>query len=776
MSCSKILQLQRSYSILKDRAREVSSPAELVYLFLDFFESAPRDLPDNWIEPYLLELIPELSANLRQIELDVVPLGTLHNLEETFARFVLIGPDGDISRIRRLLQVIRKHIAFLYLCVHEYEKCFSFVQKTFRENRCNASSILENERSMRSRCFLHQRNDRIERPCTNPPEWLKVVQEHLREHSPDLASPLEELAERWRKYFRGNGSNRIRVLFVEQGRWFVHGHLKDLFCAVDRMNGIHADDHLQINNSVPGYKDPLLHQGRDALSAVRRTLHEIGEERIAESSWNLSISIPEKQHVYTGDSLGLAMGTVMIASLLQKGRSRNTFLVNQKTAVTGALSPDGTCISVGEDGLAGKLTAAFYSPMEAVVVPYVNYRSAEEIVHGMKRKHPERNLRIIRADMLKNVIAHPSIVARQRKSLIAHTTGRIGRKVFRIAAVAFFLLLIVTCVLSWRKFVLSPVPERVAIFGQNVVATDYDGNEVWKFNLGYSPGVEVDNEIRENRYLLEDLDGDGHREVAIQLSNRRRGTPLEVLILDHRGRLKDERYQIGSEIILDEIIYSRYYSPCLIDAFDFDEDGIKEIVSITKHHGFPCRVDMIEPGHGIFGNYLHCGHIYEVAFIDITGNDIPEILLGATNCFYNQAVFIVLDSEYVSGASPSLGMREGFEEGSEMFYIRLPRCGWSLYRNINRETCREINVLSEERIETVVDVGGMYVTYHFDRKLNLVETRYPDKFHRAVEEVSRSGESIPFDGYSSEKALYWDGTEWVPTPVMNTHYLEMRSN
>jgi hypothetical protein len=753
MTANRLLQVQKSYELFKSRFTEEGIYSDRLYIALHFFDSILPCLPDKWAKPYLIEIVPELYASLMKIPIASLPFDILIKVEKIFITYLTVCSEKDSPQIQTLIHALKRQISFLYLCIHEYEKCSSYLCSMFPDKPLHVNSIFQKVM--------------LDNFTGSPLEWIELIKNHAKDSCAEILPLLDEYIVRLKAFSATMSPNKIRVLFVEQGRWSIQGHLKELYLSAYKIYGENSSDRIHINNLLSVENDPMVQQAKDALVAAKNVLLEVQEVRIAKSTWDLSISLPEKQHFYTGDSMGLALGILIFMTLLEKANSRKRCGAWNNVAITGSLSITGECLAVDENSLEAKLKAAFYSPIESVVIPSQNIHKACDIMKSLNQLHQMRHLNIVPLDTLKQTIDMETIVTFNQRSPVTHLAAQLKHHLIArvlVLAVVFGLLFGFIA----KKLIPRPNPAFLDISGQFLRAYDSKSKILWNFNFGYVPGGDVRESIVNEYFVIDDLDGDGLRDVIFQAGNSDVAIPLELLFISNTGKLL-RKYPIGKEFGK----YDARYRPRKMKTMDIDADGQREVISVSFHRPFcPCHVQLTSFSEGIEGEYVHEGYLMDFVIHDINDDHFPEILLVGTNNYFRQAVIVVLDPINFSGYSRHFNEEYGVPAGNEKHYIRLPRSEYNKHKDTLTPVAKSIAVLNNGTIQVRVDEGwNLNIYFSFDYEFRLKCIDYSDNFLKELKENTTPGsEAYSCSQPIVDRPLYWDGKAWSLIPTMNCSF------
>ncbi len=739
--------IKAAYRYYKSRYGLARSFPGRIFLILDFFDSLPVDTPADWLHPYKLELVPEIYSNLKQVSTGALPLNLLLGAENLLSEYIDLTDRRSENDISEMLDTVRKRIAFLYLCVVEYKKCYSYLSLIAEFRKGIPYSTVNNTPVAGF--------DPTSEFSGKPLDWMDKIEACENSPLPEIA---REFKIEWKSWSEGTATGKAVILLVEQDQWSNQGYLKRLLVSVRKLGESGSADHIQINNSLPQGNDPMVHQAEDALTAIKTILPDFNQERLARYSWEVTLSFTDKQNIYSGNSLGLALGATIFSRMLEENRSWKRCEINQNTAFTGALNIQGKSLEVDEKGLAAKLEAVFYSPIKAVVLPDANITGAEKTLDALKIRHPLRHLELIPAGTLKELLkADSKACLLKTSSPVNMITERIlSGSAFKAIMLAVFSVVIFISVMA----VFSPKDLQPAypIFqGRRLIRCDAAGIPGWDVDVGFIP--EEQGPLSQDHYKTIELYGEGLDDFAILAANRSESIPCELILVDQSGRIRD-RFPIGH----NSGSADPYYSPYILKTDDLDNDGKLEIVTVALNHFTPCVINIVEPASLTFKEYIHEGHIYDFCFVAFENDSSKQIALCGTNTDFDQAVLILLNPSREPDDTRTVARSTRLPSGVETCYVRFPRSIWSSQFNVRRSHARKVKLLSGDILEVTVDdgdpdCGNFEVLFFFDRFMHLSGIIYPDVTLDAIKNIPALS-TIQESDYLIGPPLYYNEGAW----------------
>ncbi len=610
-----------------------------------------------------------------------------------------------------------------------------------------------------------------------PIEACRNLAGRLTRPCPVAAGILQSVADRWSSEFGGQAGDRLWLLFAQKedeagpGRsepdsgFLIAAGLRTRI----RLHPDAADDTMRLNNDWVSRSEPFHRLIHDALASMRPILATTGYAAPSDRHGHFLFTLSEREAAFYGRSLEAPLALLAAGGLVNGYYGRPLVLYPNDTAVTGGVDSEGRILPVDPDGLKAKLRAAFFSPLRRVVVPWPNLQEAAAVVEALRRAHPGRTLDFASADTVEALWNNRNVAARRPVTSAVRLTAGLRRNRSRIAwsAAAAGILCVVALQLLPLVF-RDRNPASIDISGSVLVARSAGGRELWKYDFGVplTRSCYADPSLR---VRVTDADGDGRREVlfgvyeATDLGALNGSLFLFSADGDVRLRLKTGRaMRFGGET------YEDHYRVAFADAVDLDEDGTKEIVSITFHFpDYPCCVNVWSLSGEKLGEYWHSGQLEKAEYIDADGDGVLELFLAGQNNEYRCAVLAVLKPPRLSGASPQTPgghyRAEGLDTGGEMQYFRFPRSVLSELAQ-NRDTALHAEENNGQirvgLVNEAASPGGIqshFIYYIFDQRLRLLDVDMGDCYNRRVFELRRRPLT---DSELSRPVLRFDGKGW----------------
>ena len=267
------------------------------------------------------------------------------------------------------------------------------------------------------------------------------------------------------------------------------------------------------------------------------------------------------------------------------------------------------------------------------------------------------------------------------------------------------------------------VPASIRRDGNFFEVLNEKGERLW---TGVLPGPIV----RTN--LIEDINGDGEKEVLVSDSTQEEGPEGGTLFCysETGTRLWELPLAPPDQVPFRDLTRPGPFTLVNILSEDIDGDGRLELYFQAQHiHDFPTRLIRISAEGEILDSYWHPGNLLVLRSIDINEDGDKELLLGGCHDGYGQkAVLALLDPFEINGRAPAqIGTAQhavGIPLAKHFLYILFTRCEMAepypeqapmVERVVHNRF--GLKVWTREPHAPQWDLGG--VVYFFDSFMNL---------------------------------------------------------
>jgi hypothetical protein len=391
------------------------------------------------------------------------------------------------------------------------------------------------------------------------------------------------------------------------------------------------------------------------------------------------LSFDKKEGFYEGSSLGTALTLSFLEELLKFYNPTYVIKIKERSAFTGGITETGEVLCTSEEIIKKKVTTIFFSEVNTFVVPKLEETYAYFALTQLKNQYPQRNLKLIPAVDIYDVLNRRDLVE-IKKINPAVRTGKFVKKNWTSAAATVLL-----AILFGYLFVMDFDNNPYLIDASDGIINVKNklGRILW--NKNNSLGDEAINDHFDlQKYLVKivDIDEDGKNEVLITSGSRNEsiGEIKEnaLTCFNHNGK-KIWDYTIGDTVYSyrkgDEILPPPY-SIQIIDTVTIDNK--KQLyLFCNNRNSFSSLIFGINliSGKRIAGTFYCSGHTLGAFIKDINNDGIKDIVAKGVDNGYNQIVLFGMSLENLKGfrkTIPEYSLRF-CEEAELLFYIRLPK-------------------------------------------------------------------------------------------------------
>ncbi len=535
-------------------------------------------------------------------------------------------------------------------------------------------------------------------PGINEYDHFVRIRERIGGRNSRLDDCLEELATDWEGAREGLYNDRINCLFVEKGRDGIpaRGRMKTLVGDAEYKKGKSGSDQISFDAQIRAPDDPFIGSSYDSLEALRAYI-EKGRNGSAKRI-HAHFRIEDSAMPYSGDSIGLAVALLSYSQIQKDQNMRQRHMLAGEVAVTGGVDKESVITPVNDRTLELKIRRAFFSMARYMVVPEANIETARECLAKLESKYPHRQLKIIGARWLSELIENRNIVREEkvcigefviRKAYSYSRTARLQVPLL-ILLITFLAVLIEPRLWPWFDWRI----DHIEIYPSKIKAINPDGHTNWEyedFRDVLNPN-DYDNADSRRKYIsVIDIDDDNRDELLFVPVYK--DISRIIYIFSAKGKLLNTidpfvptSYPGDREV--SSIEKNHFYSgTSVVPIVDDDNKYLFTIIFAS----FPGRAqlnlfDFL--GRHVSGPYIfpgaskYCPNV----FADFNKDGNNDIVLCGTNNRYNAAAVYFLDHMELGGVSPpyneDLFLLSDLEKGKQLAYISLPESPLSKHSNV----------------------------------------------------------------------------------------------
>ncbi|MGE5357728.1 MAG: hypothetical protein ACM3NQ_01835 [Bacteroidales bacterium] len=312
----------------------------------------------------------------------------------------------------------------------------------------------------------------------------------------------------------------------------------------------------------------------------------------------------------------------------------------------------------------------------------------------------------------------------------------------------------------------QPQPATVKVVGEDIIAFDAAGTQLWKYALDHGARVAAGPD----QVIVDDVDGDGRSEVIVSLASEQVESDA-VLCLDASGtkrwsRAPQRRAQFGHGPM------GAPWVPLFVKTTG--APGRRLLwVSWANSPFFGAFVERLDVGTGEpKAVYWSAGYVTSLAATEVAGR--PVLLVGAANNEHRAASVAVYDLSVTAGSAPAINPTYRCQDcpsGRPLAFFVFPKT--ALSRAATAETAplgvSSINVTETGFVIAVEHTPGGITQapalYRFDRNLHIVGAETIDSYRVVHHDLERQGRLTAPHSDVEERQLFpvlsWDGTKYV---------------
>ena len=416
------------------------------------------------------------------------------------------------------------------------------------------------------------------------------------------------------------------------------------------------------------------------LQAARALLDEYGL-RVPRRALRLQLVFDRPGAFHEGSSANLALAALFFCRVLRLAEARDEYTLRPGLALTGVLAGDGAVLPVEPRQLSAKVAAAFFSPIQQLVVPSAQLEQARDTLGALRSRYPHRTLGLRGIEHLREVYCDRRLTEHRRITVVRRI-GRSAWKLRRPIAAAVLMMLLALVAARWYG-PLDREPALVEFRGELLVLQNATGQDLRTISVGrrtveHAEGL-ASGEIQREIVNLRDVDGDGDLEVLFIVHPPDGSRNPQTLVC--QGSSEDSprwtfpgrfalRFPNRTEMASDAFRLEEIWTG------DCDGDGRMEVILLANHVFFPSVIARLDAATGTLEEqYVHVGTLGDMAVLDLDADGIPEILACGTNNALNMACLVVLDPRALRGHSPTdtAYMIDGMTRARERSYLLFPR-------------------------------------------------------------------------------------------------------
>ena len=183
---------------------------------------------------------------------------------------------------------------------------------------------------------------------------------------------------------------------------------------------------------------------------------------------------------------------------------------------------------------------------------------------------------------------------------------------------------------------------------------------------------------------------------------------------------------------------------------------------------WPCKLIILNSKGEEIGKYWNAGYLMDYVLADLNNDQQMDLLVSGMNNEYGKPCIIVFEPKSIRGCSPQISIKYKWNfnnEGSEKYYILLPRCDVDLALHPIVEGIGQLDILSDEVIQAIAQNSRIIYQFKYDMFLfNLILSNEYKRLHESLKHENLIFTDINSEDYSIKiinGILYWNKRDWV---------------
>jgi hypothetical protein len=307
---------------------------------------------------------------------------------------------------------------------------------------------------------------------------------------------------------------------------------------------------------------------------------------------------------------------LLYCAVTNGANGRERIRLSSRVALTGDIDGQGVVLPVDDEALRAKAIAVFFSPMETMVVPKSQVQAAEDAIADLRERYPRRNLTILGARHLRDLLFDRRITVIDRESAVRHYGRRFwARRNDSIAVAIVALLLIAVARLSYGPLDRDPVEGQYV--GRELVLKNRSGQVVERIALSSNLEAELGHQrLRDHstQYAIVDVESQNAKRVFWWDATGEFPT-YNAFLNGKVAGAAELGWSIPLRFELDypnkpDVVHQSFVAKSIL-AGDFNADGqVTVVVLVANHPFFPSMILQLDAVTGEeISRYSHPGHL-----------------------------------------------------------------------------------------------------------------------------------------------------------------------
>lgn len=390
------------------------------------------------------------------------------------------------------------------------------------------------------------------------------------------------------------------------------------------------------------------------------------------------ISFDKKRGIYEGNSLGIALTLSFLEEILKFYNPKYLIKIVDNSAFTGGLSESGEIINTSEYIIKRKVSALFFSKINTFVIPKPEENYAVFTLEQLKKNYPNRNLKLIPAENINDVLNRRDLVDIKKQKAVLRTAKFVKKN--WISAVATFLLALIFSYLFVIDF--DNNPAVINTDGGTLFVKNKNGKILW------TKLVSISDPYSSREAKIVDMDNNKLNEILIcgEIDPRTNLIKNSAMVVCYNsGGEEVWNYIFQDTVLADREILNTEYTVNILDTVTFQ--GQKSLLLYASNlSSFSSAIFCLDlkTGERLPGTFWASGHIMEGTIKDIDNDGKKDIVGVGYENGYEDLVFFSYELDTLIKVRPTTEqyLIRNYPVSKMKSYIRFPKTDFDNYFRI----------------------------------------------------------------------------------------------
>ncbi len=384
------------------------------------------------------------------------------------------------------------------------------------------------------------------------------------------------------------------------------------------------------------------------------------------------INFDKKIGFYEGNSLGIALTLSFLEQILKFYNPVFIINIKEKSAFTGGVDDKGIILTTGEEIVKQKVRTLFFSEVNNFVIPKTEETYAYFALTLLKQKFPERNLKLIPAEDINDVINRRDLIDIKKQKLVVRG-GKFVKKnlVSAVITVLLAILFAYLFVIDWDDNPVSIISD-----GNKVYIKNARGKVLWNEDLRISEQFTDNKKYIDGYIKIVDINADNKNELLFIGNNSNR-----LKCINHEQK-ELWSYKFDDLVETKEQKLNNDYSIVIVDTITYDNQKSIYLISSNgpSFSSALYRISALDSKR-LSGTLWAAGHFIDANILDYDNDGRNEIIGVGYDNGYEDLVFFICELDTLNTMRPTTNpyLLNNLRPARMEYYVRLPKTDYDLY-------------------------------------------------------------------------------------------------